>query len=497
MTAIPSVWQQMLRTKAADAEFISEAEDGAHGLKRSLSLFSLVMLGVGSTIGTGIFFAMVEAVPKAGPAVIWSFILAGIVAGLTALCYAELASSIPASGSAYSYTYVTIGEFAAYVVAWCLLLEYGIAASATAIGWSEYLNNFLVNAFHYSIPEALRSPMFVRGDTGLVIQAGHINLPPIILVTLCALLLLRGAKESALVNSIMVMIKIAILVFFAAIAFSAFDTANFVPFNPHGLSSVDAHGNKMGIVAAAGTIFFSFIGLDAVATAGSEVKNPKRNVPLGIIFSLIIVLVVYVAVAVAAMGAQPADQFAGQEAGLAVILEKVMHAKWPALMLSAGAVISVFSVTLVTIYGQTRILYAISHDGLIPSVFRQVNPLTQVPVANTLLVCALVGVVAGLVDSGYLWDMVSMGTLVAFALVSIGVTVMRYKAPTLERGFKIPFGPWVIPMLSVAACLFVMKDLPKETYVVFGVWMVLAVVLYFVYSVKHSRLGTHGPSPLP
>ncbi|MFB9990782.1 APC family permease [Deinococcus oregonensis] len=483
-----TVWQKLMRTKAADAE--SGSGHGGHGeLGRSLNLFSLVMLGVGATIGTGIFFAMAEAVPKAGPAVIWSFILAGVAAALTALCYAELASSIPASGSAYSYTYVTIGEFAAYIVGACLLLEYALAASATSIGWSEYLNNFLTNATGWSIPEALRSPMLVRGDAGMEIHAGHINLPPIILVTMCCLLLLRGARESAAINAIMVMIKISILLFFSAVALAAFKSSNFVPFNPFGLSGTDVAGNKVGIVAAAGTIFFSFIGLDTVATAGAEVKNPKRNVPLGIILALVIVVAAYIIVCVAAMGAQPASAFKDQEAGLAVILQNVLHARWPAVLLSAGAVISVFSVTLVTIYGQTRILFAIGRDGLIPKAFHSVNSHTLAPMFNTLVVCVLVGLVGGFVDSGYLWDMVSMGTLVAFSLVSVGVIVMRYKAPNLERGFKLPFGPWPIPLLSVAVCMFIVKDLPTETYRVFFIWMAVALLGYFAYGIRNSKLG--------
>lgn len=484
-----TLFQRLMRTKAVDAE-LGDGHGGHGGeLGRTLGLFQLVMLGVGATIGTGIFFAMAEAVPKAGPAVVWSFVLAGLAAALTALCYAELASSIPASGSAYSYTYVTIGEFVAYIVGACLLLEYALAASATSIGWSEYLNNFLTNALGWSIPEALRTPMIVRGDAGLEWHPGHINLPPIILVGLCCALLLRGARESATINAVMVMIKIGILLFFSAVAFTAFSKANFTPFNPYGLSSVDAHGNKLGIVAAAGTIFFSFIGLDTVATAGAEVKNPKRNVPLGIIFALLIVVVAYIAVAVAAMGAQPAKDFSGQEAGLAVILQNVLHAKWPAVLLSAGAVISVFSVTLVTIYGQTRILFAIGRDGLIPRVFNAVNPRTLTPVSNTLIVSLIVGLIGGFVDSGYLWDMVSMGTLVAFSLVSIGVIVMRYKAPHLERSFKLPFGPWVIPVLSVLVCLFIIKDLPAETFRVFFIWMALAIAVYFGYGLRHSRLA--------
>ena len=245
-------------------------------------------------------------------------------------------------------------------------------------------------------------------------------------------------------------------------------------------------------MAAAGTIFFSFIGLDTVATAGAEVKNPKRNVPLGIILALLIVVAAYIAVAVAAMGAQPAAEFDGQEAGLSAILEKVTGQGWPALMLSAGAVISVFSVTLVTIYGQTRILFAISRDGLIPRSFRQVSPKTLAPVFNTVAVCIMVGLIGGFVDSGYLWDMVSMGTLVAFSLVSIGVIVMRYKAPNMPCGFKLPFGAWTIPVASVAVCVWIMSDLSKTTYTVFAIWISLAILGYFLYGLHHSKLANKG-----
>ncbi|HQD63829.1 MAG TPA: amino acid permease, partial [Casimicrobium huifangae] len=374
-------------------------------LDASLGLWTLTLLGVGATVGTGIFFVMAEAVPKAGPAVIVAFILAAITAGLTALCYAELASSVPASGSSYSYARVAFGDFVAFVVAACLLLEYALAASATAIGWSGYLNNFLDNAFGWSIPEALRSPMLVAGKAGLEVHFDHFNLPPVILVVLCAILLLRGTRESALVNAGMVLLKLLVLVFFAVIAWGGFRSENFTPFfNSSGMT---------GVTAAAGTVFFSFIGLDTVATAAAETRNPKRTVPLGILLGLLIVTIVYMLVAVTALGAQPAAKFDGQEAGLAEILKTVTGQAWPAVVLSAGAVISVFSVTLVTIYGQTRILYALSIDRLLPPLFQRLGRRAAVPGANTVIVSVVVAIVAGLVDSGYLWDMVSLGTLMA------------------------------------------------------------------------------------
>lgn len=477
--------QKLLRTKAAVAH-----KEGAHsgGLARTMGLFPLTMIGVGATIGTGIFFTMVEAVPKAGPAVVLSFLIAALTAGLTALCYAELSFRIPASGSSYSFAYATLGEFAAFIMAACLLLEYGLAASATAIGWSDYLNNFLTNAIGWQIPEALRTPMIVAGKTGVEFNPGHFNLPPVLLVIMCAFLLIRGTKESATTNAIMVLIKLAILLFFIVIAFSGFDGANFTPFfNP---DTALQKGGMAGVAAGAGLVFFSFIGLDTVATAGEEVKDPTRNVPKGILAALAIVTVFYLLVAFAAVGAQPAHMFEGQQAGLSVILQNVTGKAWPALVLSAGAVISVFSVTLVTIYGQTRILYAISRDGLIPKTFQKVNPRTLAPVSNTVIVSLVVGLVAALVDSTFLWDMVSMGTLTAFIVVSIAVPVMRKRqGEALTKGFRVPFGPYLIPFLSVAACLYIMHGLSATTYTVFSIVMALALLTYFAYGMRNSRLN--------
>ncbi|SHH56454.1 APC family permease [Massilia sp. CF038] len=481
-----TIGQKLLRTKTA-----ARHSDTAHsgGLARTMGLFPLTMIGVGATIGTGIFFTMVEAVPKAGPAVILSFLIAALTAGLTALCYAELSFRIPASGSSYSFAYATLGEFAAFIMAACLLLEYGLAGSATAIGWSDYLNNFLTNSIHWQIPETLRTPFIVAGKHGVEFNPGHFNLPPVLLVILCAVLLIRGTKESATTNAIMVLIKLAILLFFIAIALSGFDAANFTPFFYP--DTATQKGGMAGVAAGAGLVFFSFIGLDTVATAGEEVKDPTRNVPKGILGALAIVTVFYLLVAFAAVGAQPAHMFEGQQAGLSVILQNVTGKAWPALILSAGAVISVFSVTLVTIYGQTRILYAISRDGLIPKTFQKVNPRTAAPVSNTLIVSVVVGLVAALVDSTFLWDMVSMGTLTAFMVVSIAVPVMRKKhGEATTKGFRVPFGPYLVPGLSVAACLYIMHGLSNTTYMVFSIVMALALLTYFGYSVRHSALNT-------
>ena len=456
--------QKLFRTNSAERHI--ESHSGAEvGLQRSLGLFPLTMIGVGATIGTGIFFTMVEAVPKAGPAVVLSFLIAAITAGLTALCYAELAGRVPAAGSSYSFAYATVGEFAAFVVAACLLLEYGLAASATAIGWSDYLNNFLQNAFGWQIPPELRSPMFVSDHNNVHFNPGHFNLPPVLLVIMCCILLIRGTKESATTNAIMVLVKLAILVFFAVIAFSGFDAANFQPF--FNTDNSKGFAGMAGVTAAAGTVFFSFIGLDTIATAGEEVRDPRRNVPIGILAALLIVTAFYLMVAFAAMGAQPAHLFEGQQAGLSVILQNVTGKAWP----------------------------AISRDGLIPKTFQKVNPRTQAPVSNTVIVSIVVGLVAGLVDSTFLWDMVSMGTLTAFIVVSVAVPVIRAKQgdaqPTdgSRKGFRVPFGPYLIPGLSIFACLYIMKDLSATTFRVFAIWMAVAVATYFLYSVRHSRLN--------
>ncbi len=484
-----SLRQKLFRTTSIGAHQVVSPMD-ASSLNRTLGVFSLTMLGIGGTIGTGIFFTLAEAVPKAGPAVIISFLMAAFTAGLTALCYAELASRIPASGSSYSYVYATVGEFIAYIAAACLLLEYGLAASATAIGWSAYLNNFIENAFGWHIPPALRSPMFVLGANGSELHFGQINLPPVLLIILCGTLLLRGVRESTAVNTVMVLIKIAILIFFAIVALSGFNADNFTPF--FNTDTSKDHAGFTGVTAAAATVFFSYIGLDTVATGGGEAKNARRDVPLAIIAALIIVTVCYMLVAVTALGAQPAAKFEGQEAGLAVILQNVTGKVWPAVVLSAGAVISVFSVTLASIYGQTRILYAVSRDGLIGKAFGEVNQKSRVPAKSTIIVCACAALIAATVDSGYLWDMVSMGTLVAFAIVSAAVPLIRRKPPDVNtdgRGFRVPFGPYFIPCLSVLSCLYIMKDLSVTTFTVFGVWMLLAVGNYFVYGFRHSYLN--------
>ncbi|WP_217897492.1 amino acid permease [Geodermatophilus saharensis] len=467
----PSVRSQLFRRKPV-VDMVEETGAGrpeGGALARRMGVGQLMGLGIGATIGTGIFFVLTSAVPEAGPAVIVSFVLAAITAGFTALCYAELASTIPVAGSSYSYAYATLGEVVAYVVGWCLVLEYAVSSAAVSVGWSEYLNELLDDTIGLRIPDALS---FAPGAGGVV------NLPAIVLVTLCALLLVRGASESARANAVMVVLKIVVLLFFAAVAFTAFEAGNLSPFAPLGAA---------GVGAAASSIFFSFIGLDAVSTAGEEVRDPRRTLPRAIIGSLIVVTTVYLLVAVAAVGAQAAGLFEGQEAGLAVILENVTGSRWPAIVLAAGAVISIFSVTLVTMYGQTRILFAMSRDGMVPSLFSRVDPRTLTPVRGTVAVALFVGALAGFVPLDFLVDLTSMGTLVAFLVVSVGVMVLRSTRPDLPRGFRVPGYP-VVPVLSVLFCLYLLYGLPPVTWGLFALWLTLAAVLYVTYARTHSRL---------
>ncbi|WP_347352815.1 amino acid permease [Intrasporangium sp.] len=470
---MPSVREQILRRKPVHEMTVETGADtGRSELARTIGLWQLAAIGIGSTIGTGIFIVLTQAVPVAGPAVIWSFVIAGVVAGLTAVCYAELAGAVPVAGSSYSYSYAAFGELPALAIGACLLLEWGVAAAAVAVGWSEYLNQLLDNLFGFRIPHALSNAPE---------QHGLVNLPAIVLVVMCMLLLIRGASESTTVNAIMVVIKIGVLLMFIAVGLQGWDSGNLQNFAPFGIG---------GVTTAAGIIFFSYIGLDGVATAAEEAKNPHRNLPLAILISLVLVTLLYILVTLVAVAAQPTESFRGQKAGLAQILMDITGSGWPGTVVAAGAVISIFSVTLVCIYSQTRILFAMSRDGMVPPLFHKVNPRTRTPVRNTVVVSALVALLAGLIPIEFLAEMTSVGTLVAFGAVSIGVLVLRRTAPELPRGFKVPFYP-VTPILSVAGCVWIIVNLRVDTLLVFVVWMAVAVAFYFRYSRHHSHLGRH------
>jgi APA family basic amino acid/polyamine antiporter len=308
---------------------------------------------------------------------------------------------------------------------------------------------------------------------------GVFNLPAVVLVGACLILLLRGVKESVSVNAVLVVLKLLVLLFFVVIAFSGFHAGNLTPFAPMGVA---------GIGAAASSIFFSYIGIDAVSTAGDEVKDPRRTLPLGIILSLLIVTGVYILVALAAVGAQPWTAFAGQEAGLAVILRNLTGQAWTSLILCVGAIVSIFSITLVVMYGQTRILYAMSRDGLLPKVFQRVNAKTQSPDLNTWIVAAFIALLAAFVPLDTLVNLTSMGTLIAFAIVSLGVIILRRTQPDLPRGYRVPLYP-IVPIVSVAFCGYLIIGLPLDTWILFAVWVAAACVLYFGYSARNSKLA--------
>jgi len=466
--------QRLLRTKPTE-QIVAEGGRGEGGeLRRTMSLWQLTLFSVGATLGTGIFVILGQAVPKAGPAVVASFVLAAVTALFSALSYAELAGSIPVSGSSYSYAYATLGELIAWVCGWCLMLEYAVSVAAVAVGWGQYLNSFLRSLFGWTLPAA------IVGSPGQ--DGGVVNLTAILIVVLCTWLLLRGASESAMANAVFVLIKIAVLLFFCVVAFTAFQAANFAPFAPMGVA---------GVTAAASQVFFSYIGFDAASTAGEEAKNPRRDLPLAIILSLVIVTALYVLVAMAAVGAMPWTDFDPEstEGTLTQVADLATGTAWAGLIISFGAVIAIASVVLTVLYGQTRILFAMSRDGLIPRVFQRVNRRHQVPVANTLIVAAFISVLAGLVPLGQLAEATSIGTLFAFAIVNIGVLVLRYRSPELPRSFRTPLFP-LTPVLGTVFCAIVMAGLAGETWLAFGLWMLLGLTCYFLYGYRFSRLNS-------
>nr|WP_246631586.1 amino acid permease [Pseudonocardia nigra] len=458
-----------MRVKPVDAVVAAAGSGDGGALRRTMGLVPLTALSIGATLGTGIFVILGEAVPLAGPGVVLSFVLAAVTALFSALSYAELAGTMPVAGSSYSYAYATMGELVAWVCGWCLMLEYGVSVSAVAVGWGAYLNEFLAATAGVEIPAALANP---PGDGGLV------NVPAIAVVLIATLLLLRGVRESATANTVMVLVKIVVLVFFCVLAFSAFDAGNLAPFVPFGAA---------GVTAAASLVFFSYIGFDAASTAGDEARNPTRDLPLAILISLVVVTALYCAVALAAVGALPFPALEGSDAALATVLSEAVGRTWPAVVLSIGAVIAIASVVLTVLYGQTRILFAMARDGLVPAVFARVEPRRRVPAANTAIAGVFIALLAGLVPLGELANATSIGTLFAFGLVNIGVLVLRRTRPDLPRSFRAPLFP-VTPVLGVLFCLLLMVNLGAATWLVFLGWMALGLVIYAAYGYRRSAL---------
>ncbi|TSI19556.1 amino acid permease [Brevibacterium aurantiacum] len=466
----PRLANQLVRRKSISSMVEDTQDASTGGLRRTFGVFQLTMISVGATLGTGILVILGEAVPIAGPAVWLAFILAGITALLSAVSYAEMAGMVPVSGSSYSYSYATLGEGVAWICGWCLVLEYAVSVAAVAVGAADYVNETL-RIFGMSLPPSLSA-----GPDG---EGGVINLSALIVVLLATVLLMRGAKESGIVNTIIVFVKLGILVFFAIVAFTAFKAGNFAPMLPMGAA---------GVTAAASSVFFSYIGFDAASTAGEEAKNPKRDLPRAIILSMVIVTTMYVLVAVAAIGAREWQWFETSTAPLVQIVHEITQSDLAVFIFAISAVLAILSVVITVLYGQSRILLTMSRDGMVPKVFGIVSPRTGTPLVGTLVTGVLVAITAALIPLGELANATSIGTLFAFCLVNIAVIYLRVRRPDLPRSFKVPFGP-TIPILGSLACAFLMVNLGGTTWVVFGLWMLVGFVVYLTYSRRHSRVG--------
>lgn len=480
------------RIKPLDA-ILATAEKKS--LTRTLGAFQLTMLGVGAVIGTGIFVLTAEAAQKAGPGMMISFIIAGFVCAVAALCYAEMASMVPVSGSAYTYTYAVMGEMLAWMVGWALILEYAVAAGAVSVGWSGYVVGLIENAFSIDIPD-----MLVRGPY----DGGLINLPAMLIAGLVTWLLVIGTRESATVNSILVSIKVAALTLFIILAVPVMKMENFEPFSPLGFG---------GIGAAAASIFFAYVGFDAVSTAAEETKNPQRNMPIGLIGSLGICTIFYLLVAagvVGSVGAQPvmsngvglepgSPELAAQCAAIAdqaVVCSKealawtLREIGWPQIgnLIGLAAGLALPSVILMMMFGQTRIFFVMSRDGLLPATFSKIHPKFKTPHVITILTGIFVALFAAFFPVGLLANISNSGTLFAFAAVSIAVMVIRRTDPSRHRPFRTPAIMLTAP-LSIAGCLYLFYKLDSKSQILFAIWAVVGLIVYFAYSRSRSHVG--------
>ena len=491
-----SIWKKKSLTL-----LLSEASESEKGLKRTLTAWSLVALGIGAIIGAGLFVRTAMAASQnAGPSVTIAFILAAIGCALAGLCYAELYSSIPISGSAYTYTYATMGELLAWVIGWDLILEYAVGAATVGIAWSEYLNNFLVNVLHLSpIPYSLsHSPFQQITDpiTG-VVSSGIINLPALFIVGIISLLLIKGIQESAFVNGIIVIVKVVIVILIIVIGWHFINPVNHTPYIPPSSIFTDEHGVNhnfggfWGIVGAAGTVFFAFIGFDAVSTAAQETKNPKRNMPIGILGSLAVCTVLYILFGHVLTGVASVEDFrtGGKEASVAFAINEHMPGfKWLADFVTVAILAGFSSVILVMLLGQSRVFYAMGKDGLLPSFFSDLHSKFKTPYKANLIILIIVGLFAAFVPGDIVGDMTSIGTLFAFVLVCVAVIVLRKTNPELKREFRTPWVPF-IPILGIIACLLMMVGLGWTNWLRLFAWMAIGVLIYFVYSKKNSKLN--------
>ncbi|MGW1761741.1 amino acid permease [Streptomyces mirabilis] len=459
------------------------AESGAdregHGLKRTMGLFQLICFGVGAIVGTGIFVGLSDSVAQTGPAVVVSFILAAITCVFTAFSFAELGGAIPVSGSSYSFAYAGLGEGTAFLVGWCLLLEYGVSVSAVAVGWSQYVNELLHSLTGVQLPAALSAG---PSDGEIV------NLPAVIVIALASVLLIRGVRESAWATAAMAVLKLVVLVAFCAIGFSAFQHGNLTPFSPAGLGGIGA-----GTTAA----FFSYIGFDAITTAGEEAKDPRRNIPIAILVCIGLVTLLYCAVALAAIGAVGAvggDAVAGRPAALSYVVNVVTGSTVGAGVVAFGAVVAIASVVLAVMYGQTRILMSMSRDGLVPRVFEKISPKTSTPVAGTLIVAVVFAVPAAFAPLDAVVNLTTIGTLATMAAVNVAVIALRRRQPGLARTFRVPLYP-VVPLLGIGFCLYLMYETGWTTWIQFVCFLAAGFLVYVLYGRRNSRLAAAADAP--
>lgn len=457
-------------------------------LKRTLNAAQLVLLGIGAIIGAGIFVMTGTAAANyAGPAVILSFVLAGTACAFAGLCYAEFAAMLPVSGSAYSYAYATLGEFVAWFIGWTLVLEYLFAASTVAVGWSGYMSS-LLDTLGLALPQALAAAP-LKFEAGKILVTGNlINLPAVLIVAAVSGLVYVGISQSAWVNAVIVAIKVTIILLFLAFGLQFVNPANWIPFIPEQV--VEANGvhrfGMQGVFRAAAVVFFAYIGFDAVSTAAGEAKNPQRDMPIGILGSLIFSTVLYIAMAAVLTGMLPYRQLDTAEP-VATALAAYPSLLWLKTVAEIGAVAGLSSVILVMLMGQPRIFYAMAQDGLMPKLFGKVHPKFRTPHLGTLVVGVVAAVMAGLLPLGLLGDLVSMGTLLAFATVCIGVLVLRRTRPGIRRPFRVPL-PWVTCPLGAASCLFLFWQPFTEHWPLIVGWTVLGLLIYFLYGYSHSRL---------
>ncbi|MGW5178846.1 amino acid permease [Streptomyces sp. NPDC004082] len=456
------------------------AESGAdlegHGLKRTMGLFQLVCFGVGAIVGTGIFVGLSDSVGQAGPAVVVSFVLAALTCVFTAFSFAELGGAIPVSGSSYSFAYAGLGEGTAFLVGWCLLLEYGVSVSAVAVGWSQYVNELLRSLTGVELPDAVSAG---PADGGVV------NLPAVVVIALASVLLVRGVRESARATAAMAVLKLAVLVAFCAIGFTAFKDGNLSPFSPAGLGGIGA-----GTTAA----FFSYIGFDAITTAGEEARNPRRDIPIAILVCIGLVTLLYCAVALAAIGAVGADRVGGRAAALSYVVNEVTGSTVGGGIVAFGAVVAIASVVLAVMYGQTRVLMSMARDGLVPRVFERVSPKTSTPVSGTLIVAVVFAVPAALAPLDAVVDLTTIGTLAVMAVVNVVLIALRRREPGLARAFRVPLYP-VMPLLGVGFCLYLMYETGWEAWLQFGAFLVAGFLVYAGYGRRHSRLAPAAGDP--